>query len=178
MEVFWRKGYEGASLVDLTRAMKINRPSLYAAFGDKESLFRRVLDRYAEGPAAFWAAALQQPTARSVVEAILEGAVRQTTQERSPRGCLLLQGGLACGEGAECVAQEMSQRRNAAESALRLRLEQALAEGNLPIGTDPASLARYITTVTRGIGIQAADGATPDELNDVVQTVLCAVWTD
>src|SRR5262252_2095208 len=68
LQVFWRKGYEGASLSDLTRAMGINRPSLYAAFGNKKSLFRQVLDRYIEGPGAYAGEALKQPTARAVVE--------------------------------------------------------------------------------------------------------------
>src|SRR6516165_10435871 len=68
LQVFWRKGYEGASLLDLTEAMGINRPSLYAAFGSKEALFRRALDRYAEGPSAHVRAALEEPTARAVAE--------------------------------------------------------------------------------------------------------------
>src|SRR5207244_857570 len=67
LKVFWRKGYEGAALADLTRAMGINRPSLYAAFGNKEALFRRALDRYAEGPAGFFLASLAAPTARDAV---------------------------------------------------------------------------------------------------------------
>src|SRR5436189_2868910 len=79
LEVFWRKGYEGASLPDLTRAMGINRPSLYAAFGSKEGLFRRALDRYAEGPAAYVGEALAEPTARAVAERLLGGAVNLMT---------------------------------------------------------------------------------------------------
>src|SRR5436309_1319981 len=75
LQVFWRKGYEGTSLSDLTRAMGINRPSLYAAFGDKQALFRKVLDRYAEGPAAYVREALQEPTARAVVERLLGGSI-------------------------------------------------------------------------------------------------------
>src|SRR5439155_18551737 len=74
LQVFWRKGYEGASLSDLTQAMGINRPSLYAAFGDKETLFRKALDRYAEGPAAYVGEALKRPTARTVTEKLLRGA--------------------------------------------------------------------------------------------------------
>src|SRR5437763_10008756 len=75
LQVFWRKGYEGASLPDLTQAMGINRPSLYAAFGSKEELFRRALDRYAEGPASYVREALNEPTTRAVAERLLGGAV-------------------------------------------------------------------------------------------------------
>src|ERR1700686_5925300 len=71
MQVFWRNGYEGASLSALTQAMGINRPSLYAAFGDKETLFRKALDRYDEGPAAYVRDALKQPTARAVTQHLL-----------------------------------------------------------------------------------------------------------
>src|SRR5438046_5943942 len=97
LTVFWRKGYEGASLPDLTRAMGINRPSLYAAFGNKEALFRKVLDRYAEGSAACVREALAEPTARSVVEQLLTSAAELFTDPRNPRGCLAVQGALACG---------------------------------------------------------------------------------
>src|SRR6516164_7920615 len=98
LRVFWRKGYEGTTLPDLTKAMGINRPSLYAAFGSKEELFRQTLDRYAAGPAAYVRAALTEPTARAVAERLLAGAIDVVTNRRNPRGCLLVQGALACGE--------------------------------------------------------------------------------
>src|SRR5271156_2850321 len=84
LKVFWRKGYEGASLPDLTGAMGVNRPSLYAAFGNKEALFRKVIDRYASGPAAYVGEALEEPTARGVVERLFRGAVDLLSQSRSP----------------------------------------------------------------------------------------------
>src|SRR3954463_942914 len=84
LTVFWRKGYAGASLPDLTRAMGINRPSLYAAFGNKEALFRKAIDRYAEGPAAHMAQALNEPTARSVVERLWNGTIDVLTNPRNP----------------------------------------------------------------------------------------------
>src|SRR5436190_2124683 len=103
LAVFWRNGYEGTSLPDLTEAMGINRPSLYAAFGNKEELFRRVLDRYAEGPAACARAALNEPTARAVAERLLRETVDLLTDAHGPRKCLLVQGALACGEAADPV---------------------------------------------------------------------------
>src|SRR5947207_2130035 len=119
LTVFWRKGYEGASLPDLTRAMGINRPSLYAAFGNKEMLFRRSLDRYVEGPAAYVRQALQEPTARAVAERLLRGTVDLLTDPRHPRGCLIVQGALTCGDAAESVRKELVARRAAAQTAIR-----------------------------------------------------------
>jgi AcrR family transcriptional regulator len=174
LEVFWRRGYEGASLPDLTRAMGINRPSLYAAFGNKEALFRRALDRYAEGPAAYVREALNEPTARAVAERLLHGAVALLTDPRNPRGCLLVQGALACGEAADSVRRELVSRRVAGEAAVRRRFERALADGDLPAGTDPADLARYLVTVIRGMAVQAAGGAGRKELRRVAEMALRA----
>src|SRR5438046_9448921 len=89
LNVFWRKGFEGASLPDLTRAMRINRPSLYAAFGNKEQLFRKALDRYAEGPARYVREALEESTARAVAQQLLRGTIDLATDRRHPRGCLM-----------------------------------------------------------------------------------------
>src|SRR5271165_4690093 len=99
LEVFWARGYEGATLPDLTSAMGINRPSLYAAFGNKEELFRKVLDRYAKGPACYLREALEEPRARGVAERLLNGTIDAVTDRKNPRGCLMVQGALACGEG-------------------------------------------------------------------------------
>src|SRR5437870_13127396 len=90
LRVFWRKGYGGTSLPDLTKAMRINRPSLYAAFGNKEALFRQVVDRYESGPARYAREALALPTAREVVGRLLEGAVDLQTDRQNPGGCLMV----------------------------------------------------------------------------------------
>jgi AcrR family transcriptional regulator len=174
LEVFWRKGYEGASLSDLTRAMGINRPSLYAAFGNKEELFRRALDRYAEGPAAYVRQALGEPTARAVAERLLYGAAELLTDRKNPRGCLLVQGALACGETADSVRRVLVARRVAGEREVRRRFECARAEGDLPGDTDPADLARFVMTVIRGMSVQAAGGASRPELWRVAEMALRA----
>src|SRR4029079_14289460 len=101
LEVCWRKGYEGASLAELTEAMGINRPSLYAAFGNKEALFRRAFDRYADGPAAYTRDALKARTALEVAERLLRGAADALTDPIHPPGCLGVMGALTCGEAAE-----------------------------------------------------------------------------
>src|SRR5215469_5226807 len=107
MRVFWEKGYEGTSLDDLTQAMRINRSSLYSTFGDKESLFRRVIARYQSGPLGFLPNALAEPGARAVVEALLRSTVKFLVDPSHPRGCLSLQGGMACGSENEDVQQAM-----------------------------------------------------------------------
>ena len=177
LDVFWRKGYEGASMPDLTEAMGINRPSLYAAFGNKEALFRKVLDRYASGPAAYVQAALQAPTARACFERLLAGAVEALTNPKTPRGCLAVQGALACGDAAESVRKELCARRGQAESLLRDRFVRARNEGDLPKACDPADLAKYATTVLNGLSVQASSGATRGQLRKVADLALRA-WPE
>jgi AcrR family transcriptional regulator len=172
--VFWRKGYEGTSVGDLTEALGINRPSLYAAFGSKEGLFRRTLDRYAEGPAAYVGKALNEPTARAVAERLLGGTIDLLTDRRNPRGCLMVQGALVCSEAAESVRRELIARRVAGEAAIRQRFERALAEGDLAADADAADLARYLVTVMRGMAVQAAGGASRAELQRVAELALRA----
>jgi AcrR family transcriptional regulator len=174
LNVFWRKGYEGTSLRDLTKAMGINRPSLYAAFGNKEGLFRKALDRYAEGPTAFRREALGKPTAREVVEQLLSGSVDLLTDACNPCGCLAVQGALACGETADPVRLELISRRAAGETEIRERLERAKSAGDLPADSDPADLARYITVVIEGMAVHAAGGASRDDLQRMVQIALRA----
>jgi AcrR family transcriptional regulator len=172
MHVFWAKGYEGASLSDLTQAMRINRPSLYAAFGNKEQLFRKVLDRYMGGPVAYFSKALAAPKARDVVEDIFLGTARMADDPTIPAGCLMVQGALACGDAS--VRKEVAARRAAAEVALRRRLQRAKREGDLPKDADPAELAHYVMTVVRGMAVQSAGGATSDQLRRVARTALRA----
>ncbi|MEV5510752.1 TetR/AcrR family transcriptional regulator [Streptomyces orinoci] len=173
LRVFWRHGYEGTALSDLTKAMGINRPSLYAAYGNKESLFRKCLDRYGQGPASHVGEAMTQPTARATAEYLLRGVIRVTTREEGP-GCLLIQGALATSAQAGPVRQEVIARRQAGEAALRDRFQRALVEGELPPGTDAADLARYISLVSYGIAVQAADGASAGELGRAVDLALTA----
>lgn len=174
LRVFWMKGYEGASLADLTEAMGISRPSLYAAFGSKEELFRQAVERYLEGPAAHAREALQAPTARAVVERLLSGTIDLLSDLSKPAGCLLVQGALACGQPSESVQQQLARQRKAGEAALRARLERALTEGDLPPDADPADLARYISTVTWGMSVQARSGAGREDLRRIADLALRA----
>jgi AcrR family transcriptional regulator len=172
MHVFWAKGYEGAALSDLTQAMRINRPSLYAAFGNKEQLFRKVLDRYMDGPVAYFGKALAAPKARDVVEEIFLGTARMGDDPRIPAGCLMVQGALACGDAS--VREEVAARRAASEAALRRRFQRAKREGDLPKNSNPGELAGYVMTVVRGMAVQSAGGASPDQLRRVAQVALRA----
>ena len=174
MHVFWAKGYEGASLSDLTGAMRINRPSLYAAFGNKEQLFRKVLDRYMNGPLAYFGKALGAAKARDVVEQIFLGAANMPSDPRTPSGCLVVQGALACGDAAGSVRNEIAALRTAAKAALRRRLQRAKREGDLPSNADPAELSHYVMTVLHGMAVQGADGANQDQLRRVADIAMRA----
>jgi AcrR family transcriptional regulator len=172
LEVFWRQGYEGTSLTDLTAAMGINRPSLYSAFGNKEELFGEALERYAAGPGAYAVEALEAPTVREVVERLIFGAVELTSGAGRPCGCLTVNTAQACGPDGEPARQRALARRMAGEAALRRRFEDAADAGDLPPDCDPADLARLVHTVTDGIAVQAASGQSRDQLLRVASLAL------
>jgi len=172
LAIFWRDGYEGASLPALTKAMGINRPSLYAAFGNKEALFRKALARYDRGPAGYTYKALKQPTARGVVEALLKGIVTLLTKPDHPGGCLMVQGALACGENGKRVREELASQRAAGVVAMRRRFQRAIDEGDLPASADASGLARFVATVMHGLAVQAASGASRKEMLRVTDMVL------
>jgi AcrR family transcriptional regulator len=172
MIVFWEQGYEGASLTDLTAAMGITKTSMYAAFGNKEDLFRKALERYEEGPAAYVARALRQPTAREVATAFLAGSVAASTRPGCPAGCLGVQGSLAAGEAGRTARDTLTAWRDEGRAHLHDRFRRAVDEGDLPADADPALLARFVMTVANGIAVQAAGGAGGDELRQVADVAL------
>jgi AcrR family transcriptional regulator len=174
--VFWEQGYEGASLTDLTTAMGIARTSLYAAFGNKQSLFRKALGRWMEtGPGAYTAASLNEPTAREVAEAYLHGTVRATTQPGQPHGCLTVQGALAASREGQPARELAAEVRNDAVARITERLQRAVEEGDLPADADAGVLARYLMTVSNGIAVQASGGVDADELHRVADAAL-VIW--
>ena len=174
LDVFWRHGFEGASLAQLTTAMGISRPSLYAAFGNKEALFRTALDRYIGTHMAIAREALDAPRAKDGVEAMLRGVVAVVTGPRTPPGCLTVQGALAVGPDAERIRTELLAVRRTAQSDVQARLQRAQAAGEFPATVDVADLARYVSSITQGIAVQAAGGAGAAELNRVVDVALSA----
>ena len=172
LQVFWRRGYEGASMAELTEALGMNKPSIYAAFGNKEALFRKALARYQQGAVAYIGEALQAPTARQAVEILLRKSAELLTDPANPRGCMVVQGALSCGESATAIQQELSANRRAYEAALVQRFEQAKAGHDLPANTDCRALAKYIATLHQGMSIQATSGATREELDRMIDLAL------
>jgi AcrR family transcriptional regulator len=174
LSVFWKHGYEGASLAELTAAMGINRPSLYAAFGNKEELFRRALDHYTAGAASLHDSALRQPTAHAAVEKLLRSMADALGDCKNPRGCLLVQSALVCGTAGESVKQELIARRASVRAAWRKRFLKARMDGDLPPDADPAALARYLSALSAGMAVEAVNGADRAELRRLVDVALRA----
>ena len=174
MEVFWRHGYEGATIAELTGAMGINPPSLYAAFGSKEGLLKAALDRYTTQRNECMAEILSAPTARDVAERGLLKLADLQTDPANPPGCLLVAGGLACGVGSENIPFELAAHRAQTEDALRERFIRAREEGDLAADSDPAALARYLSAVIAGIGVLASAGATREQLREVAMVAVKA----
>jgi len=174
LRVFWEKGYEGASLADLTAAMGINKPSLYATFGDKAALFRKVVDHYLRRQSPLWDDALRLPTARASVAHILNFVADGLTSGKNPHGCLLVQAALSCGDEADCIKKELAARRADGDSLIRARLLRGQAEGELPRGVDAEALSRFFSTVLRGMSVEASGGATRGHLQNVIELAMKA----
>lgn len=172
MRLFWRKGYLGTSVSDLTEELGISRASLYAAFQSKEALYGRALDRYGDGPSSYQREALDEPTAYGVVKRILEGVVEAATSPRNPRGCMWVIGAMSCGDPEGSVREDLVARRNADEANLQERFKRAIAEGDLAADADPAGLTRYVTTMNFGLAVQAATGSSREQLRSVVAAVM------
>src|SRR5215475_4987269 len=175
MEVFWRHGYEGATIAQLTEAMGINPPSLYACFGNKEGLLKAALDRYTKLRSVWMDEVVAAPTARDVAERMLMGIADKQTDPANPPGCLLVQGGIACGSGSENVPFELAARRAQTEDQLRNRFVRAKAEGDLKATSDPAALARYLSAVSVGMGVMASSGADREALRQVAEVSVKAI---
>jgi AcrR family transcriptional regulator len=175
MRVFWRYGYEGASLTELTAAMGINRPSLYAAFGDKAALFREAVARYGAGPGRYVRRALGQPTARMVAETLLSGAVANATDPTHPGGCLWVHGALATGPENDPIRSEIAALRARGIAQIRARFDRALADGDLPTDTDTEALTLFLISVMHGIAVQATAGFSREQLHRVADLAL-TLW--
>ena len=172
--VFWRKGYEGASYTDLTEAAGVERLALYSAFGNKEALFQKALERYSERYLGFIPEALELPTARDVAAHILHHSIELSTRHTDRTGCLLINGVLAGTDEAESVRQGPVKVRAAGETRLRERFERAKAEGDLPDSAEPAVLAAFLMAVLHGPAVQAKAGFSREKLEAVAGQALCA----
>ena len=170
LAIFWRNGYEGASLPALTKAMGINRPSLYAAFGNKRALYRQALERYFKGPSRYLSEALKEPTARRVMERLFYGVVDLLTKAQSPGTCLWVHGALSCGD--DPLRPEFAAQRSAALADLRNRFRRAKVDGDLAETVDEDTLAHLVQTLNFGLTLQASTGATRKELLGIVESAL------
>ncbi|MPZ19283.1 MAG: TetR family transcriptional regulator [Luteitalea sp.] len=176
MELFWAKGYDGTSLSDLTTAMGINSPSLYAAFRSKQALFREAVRLYgASEGTEIWDAIPNAPTAREAIERFLHRTAESFTRRGKPRGCLIALGALHTRDGSDAVVcRELRDHRAQNAKTLRLRLERGVAEGELSEGFDCRAAATFYATVQHGMSIQARDGASRETLLAVAHCAMAA----
>ncbi|RDV02089.1 TetR/AcrR family transcriptional regulator [Undibacter mobilis] len=170
LDVFWRHGYEGASISELTHAMGISPPSLYAAFGNKEKLFHSALDRYAEVRKQIWAELMKEPTARAMMERLFDRVIEFYADEGNPNCCMLVK--LSTAESDKVLAEQLCAKRAEAETMLIDRFSQAKTEGELPGDIEPADLAGYFMTVLDGLSVRAAAGAGREELHKVANLAM------
>ncbi|WP_133796191.1 TetR/AcrR family transcriptional regulator [Prosthecobacter fusiformis] len=168
MQVFWKQGYEGTSLSDLTEAMGINRPSLYATFGNKEALFVKVMDRYSAGPVAYVLDSLNEPTVKKVIEKLFADAVSLFADPDLPRGCMGIQGVLCGSKETASVVENVRARRVATQKKMAERFERGIQEGDLPSSVNAEDLARHLVIILNGLSIQASNGACREELKRAV----------
>lgn len=175
MELFWRYGYEGTTLNDLTDAMGINRPSFYAAFGSKRTLFEEAVALYdstAGAPAS--RAVIEAPTARAAVEGMLRANASACAEAGNPPGCMIVLSATIGSPDSEEVRRHLSEWRVRGQHQLRDRLRRAIADGDLPSGADPDGLAAFYTAVLEGLSIQARDGASAAVLHGIVDHAMAA----
>lgn len=177
VNVFWQHGYEGTSMATLMAATGLNKPSLYAAFGSKEELFRSALERYWQRQREFTGKPLDEPNARAGVEQMLLALVDSQTQPGLPHGCLAVHGGLVGSSASAAIRDELRARQATLQTMVQNRLIRAQAEGELAASVDVADLARYLTMVGQGAAVQATGGATRDELRRVVSVAMRA-WPE
>lgn len=175
MRVFWQKGYDGASLTDLTTAMGINAPSLYAAFGCKEALFREAADLYnATEGVDIWGAIERPGTIRDAVAGFLRASAIAFSQPGDPQGCLIVLGALNVSDSNVSVFNDLRDRRLSNVVDLRARLKTAVNEGELPDAVDSEAIAVFYLAVQQGMSIQARDGASRERLLSIADTAMSA----
>lgn len=173
VELFWEQGYEGTSIADLTAAMGIAAPSLYAAFGSKEDLFREAVAAYSEDSPTEQALA-REGTAREVVAAMLYDNADDYADPSTPRGCMLVLGAPVGTPAHSGVRERLAAERRESVERLRERLDRGVADGDLPPGADTATLAAFYSTVLDGMSIKARDGASREELHAIAAAALAA----
>lgn len=171
MDVFWQKGYESASISDLTGAMGVNPPSLYAAFGDKEKLFLACVERYLRERRES-CPYVDEPTAREAIERLLTYMAHELTESCHPRGCMMMMATATAGSASAAVHKALADHRNWGRERMRTRIRRGIEEGDVPPGTDPVALADFYITILTGMGTQARDGASRKSLLATVERAM------
>ena len=173
LRIFWEKGYDGASLTDLTEAMGITRPSLYAAFGNKEALFKQALDLYEHEKLAYVRTALDAPTARGVAQRLLEGTITNITSECP--GCLGVMISVQVSTSSSPIQKDVRHRAKSSSEAMVARMQQAIDDGDFTIPVSPEAMTNYLTAVLQGLAVQASAGTDRDQLQQIADATL-AIW--
>ena len=176
-DVFWRQGYDGTSITDLTDSMGINAPSLYAAFGNKRQVFDKVMDRYMQTRLVRRAQALSLDDPVEASRRYLQGVVLDATMPDHPKGCLMVGGALVCSDANRDVADQLAGLRSDVRKDLQGLFARAIKAGRLPANADPVALGAYVTAVAQGISIDASDGASRQSLMKIVEVALSALPT-
>ena len=171
LRVFWAKGYEGASLSDLTDEMGITRPSLYAAFGNKEALFRQALDLYERDKLTYIGDAIEAPTARGVAERLLMGSVDAATTGDC-KGCMGVIASVACQSVEPSIRDDVNARAESSRRAIIARMQQAIDAGEFRVATEAEAITRYLLAIMQGISVQAQSGAGREELLQVADSAM------
>ncbi|OYW29439.1 MAG: TetR family transcriptional regulator [Caulobacter sp. 12-67-6] len=177
MLLFWRYGYEGTSLSDLTAAMGVTAPSIYAAFGDKRRLFLEAVDRYLSGPVTAKSIIAGAATAREAAAGLLHASVAGFTGADTPPGCLLASATISCSAAAMDIQQALAARRGGIEADLRVRILKAMETGELPARTDADALAGHVMAVIQGLSTLARDGDAREKLTRVAEMAMAA-WPE
>ena len=174
MRVFWSKGFVGASMSDLTRAMGIASPSLYAAFGSKEGLYREAIDHYvATHRDVFWGV-MQAPTARESVEGLLKNAAWAFTECGGPSGCMVLHTATEAADLSPELAASLCDLRASNADTLAARIEKGIADGDVRPDANARAIADFYATVHKGLSLSARGGASREELDSVVASAMAA----
>jgi AcrR family transcriptional regulator len=175
MKTFWKLGYEGASMAALTAAMGINSPSLYAAFGSKEELFREATGLYLETEDSRSKAILEnEASARAAIHAMLRNSVANLARPGAPHGCLLILGDSNAAPENDGVRQYLCQRRRDIQAALEARLKRGLADGDIPARADIKAMAAFYMTILQGLSLRARDGASREAMAEIVESAMAA----
>jgi AcrR family transcriptional regulator len=174
--LFWERGYDDASLVDLANAMGIVRPSLQAAFGSKEDLYRRSMDLYGREIMAFVTKAIRGKTAEEVCRRYLKGYCDLLSDQRTPSGCFMIKGAASPGRAATAIREESASRLKIYEDLLEQRFLQAQDDGDLPGNTDARVLAQTLKVIALGLAVRADMGAARVALHRIADFALATLF--